>query len=351
MNAITAFDTAEVIPDKIRDEPLTGRMQAAIVTRVMLTEGIEIPLHLLPEQHQSILTEELGELRLVGKDTLKEVLNTFIRDLEEVGMAFSGGLAGALKLLDGKISTNTAGRLRKEVGLKTISDPWDRLATVAADALKTVIEREAVEIGAVMLSKLSVAKAAEVLDLLPAEKRNEITYAMSRTGPVAPDAVERIGIALTQQLDATPAKAFDSAPTDRVGAILNFSSAKTRDEVLAALDARDQSFANDVKKAIFTFENIPLRVVPTDVPKLTRGLDAALLRTALAGATEGASKIAADFILDNMSKRMADGLREEIEEIGKVKPADAEAGQSAIIVTIRELEENGELVLLDPTED
>ncbi|MCK4713748.1 MAG: flagellar motor switch protein FliG, partial [Marinosulfonomonas sp.] len=140
-------------------------------------------------------------------------------------------------------------------------------------------------------------------------------------------------------------------PVERVGAILNFSPANTRDDVLAGLDEDDQAFATQVRKAIFTFANIPARIDPRDVPKITRGVDQAVLVTALAAASAGNLSASADFILDNISKRMAEGMREEMKELGKVKEADGESAMGAVVAEIRALEAAGEVFFVAADED
>jgi len=86
-------------------------------------------------------------------------------------------------------------------------------------------------------------------------------------------------------------------------------------------------------------------VTPVDIPKLTREVDQKVLVTALASASAGELGPAADFILDNMSKRMADALREEIQEIGAIKPRDGEDAMTQVVIAIRQLEAAGEITL------
>ena len=57
-------------------------------------------------------------------------------------------------------------------------------------------------------------------------------------------------------------------------------------------------------------------------------------------------KASADFILENMSGRMADQLREEMQERDAVKAADFEEAASQIVQTIREMEAAGDLLLI-----
>ena len=51
-------------------------------------------------------------------------------------------------------------------------------------------------------------------------------------------------------------------------------------------------------------------------------------------------------ILENISKRMADGLRDEIGEMGPIKDADGEAAMGKVVAEIRELEAAGEVLFV-----
>jgi flagellar motor switch protein FliG len=269
----------------------------------------------------------------------------FLHQLESVGLAFPGGLEGALSMLDGHISPSAASRLRRMAGASGKVDPWERIIPLPPERLMPVLEEEAVEVGAVLLSKLPVSKAADLLGRLPGDKARRVAHAVSLTGNIDPDTVRRIGLALASQLDAQPPKAFDTGPEERVGAILNVSSAAVRDALLDGLTADDAAFADKVRKAIFTFGHLPARVPPRDVPKVVRVVDQATLVTALAGAT-GPLEAVAEFILANMSQRMAQGLREEMAARGKVRDKDAEAAHNAVVEAVRGLEADGEIKLI-----
>lgn len=326
--------------------PLSRRAKAAIVVRLLLNEGADIPLEDLPEELQAQLTKAMGNMRVVDRDTLHDVVAEFAQEVEQIGLSFPGGMAGALSALDGKISPQTAARLRKEAGVRDMGDPWARIRTLEPEALVPVLQEESIEIAAVMLSKLDVRKAAELLGKLPGPRARQITYAVSMTEAVTPDAVQRIGLSLASQLDARPSRAFDKGPVERVGAILNSSTSMTRDDMLEGLDQTDEGFANAVRKAIFTFANIPTRIAPRDIPRVLREVDQEALVTALAGAAALGVQASADFILDNMSARLADQLREEVGETAQPSEADTDAAMSSIITAIRALEAAGDLLLL-----
>lgn len=350
--ALSTFPDANIgFPTAGMPTTLTFKQKAAVIVRLLLSGDGELLLTDLPEEMQQDLTMQMGGMRSITHETVEIVIDEFIAELQAIGLSFTGGLEGALNTLDGAIDPQIADRMRREGGVRSTGDPWERIMGLETERLLPALEEESIEVAAVMLSKLNVAKAAELLGMLPGERARRITYAVSQTSGVTPDAVQRIGLSLASQLDTVPVQAFDDGPIERVGAILNFSPAKTRDDVLAGLEEDDKEFANLVRKAIFTFVNIPARIDARDVPKITRGVDQAVLVTALAAATASGFEESTEFILANISKRMAEGIREEIKELGKVKEADGEEAMSAVIAEIRELEAAGEVFFITPEED
>lgn len=327
---------------------LTGRQKAAVIVRLLVAQGEQVPLSALSEDHQADLTEAMGRMRTIDRATLRAVVEEFLAELESVGLSFPGGIDGALDVLEDHLSPATASRLRRQALAEGAGDPWARIAGLGTPPLLSALQAESIEVGAVILSKLSVARAAELLGLIPGERARRLARAIAETSRISPANVRRIGLALIEQIEAEPVPAFETTPVERVGAILNYSPAATRDEVLEGLEQEDADFAAEVRRAIFTFPDIPARIEPRDVPKITKECDAAALVTALAAAlaSDERNQAAAEFLLGAMSQRMAGQLRDEVAEHGKVKPADGEAAMGKVVAAIRELEARGDLVMV-----
>ncbi|MGV8987337.1 MAG: flagellar motor switch protein FliG [Cypionkella sp.] len=325
------------------------REKAAIIVRLLLSEGAPIQLSGLPEEMQTALTQQMGQMRRVSRVTLRAVVEEFMAEMDQVGLSFPGGLEGALSMMDGHLSANAASRLRRMSGNSASSDPWERINALSLDRILPVLEEESIEVCAVVLSKLPVPRAADLLSKFPGERARQVAYAVSLTGNVDPDTVRRIGMSLAAQLDSQPLKAFDVGPGERVGAILNIAAASTRDDVLKSLQETDADFAQIVKKNIFTFEHIKAKLGPRDVPKAVRVVDQAALVTALTFALSIPDlEPSAEHILGNLSQRMTQTLREEIASRGKIKEKDAEEAMGAIVMAIRQLEGSGEITLVLP---
>ena len=330
---------------------VTPQEKAAIVVRFLMTEGADVPIKDLPDDLQAELTQQMGSLRRIDRDTLIEVVEEFAAELQATGLTFPKGIAGALTELDGQISHSAAAQIRKRSGVRASGDPWEKLRNLEVEDLIDVLEGESTEIAAVLVSKIDVKKAAALLGQIPGERARRITYAVSKTSAVTPEAVDRIGRALVEQFEDVAPTAFDNPPVDRVGAILNSSRTMTRDQLLEGLDEADKDFATRVRKTIFTFKHIAQRVDVRDVPSILRVVDNEVLVTALAAATDEASKLSAEHILNNISARMADQIREAVEEAGTVSDEDGETAMGEVVMGIRGLADAGEILLSEDEDE
>ena len=329
---------------------LTSRQKAAVIVRLMLAEGADLKLSSLPVEAQARLAQDMASMDLIDRDTRDAVVDEFCDRLESVGLAFPGTIDGALDILGAHLSHDTTSRLRRMAALSGASDPWDRIASLPAPQLADLARAEAIEIAAVMFQRLPVARAAEVFGLLDPELSRRIAYAMSMTGAIEAPALRRIGLAMMRTMDALPQPAIDQAPVERVGAILNHSPSATRDTVLAGLDQDDAAFAGEVRRAIFTWANIPRRIDPRDVPRIMRAAEAGAVTKAMAG-SHGENAATVEFLLAGLSSRMAETMREEIGTAGKVAAKDAEEAMNEVVAAIRRMEADGELFLIAPEAD
>ena len=318
--------------------------------------GMPLPPGTLSPEEEAQLAGALGTLDGVAPEELAAVIDEFLQALSpsEGAAAPAAGPPPlpelpSLPIIEPLAPLPGGGGT---VEIDTGPDPWDKVLEQDDAVLLGVLSAEAPEVGAIVLSKLKVSRAAQLLGGLPGPLARRITYAVSLVSPVSPRTVARIGEALGAELGRDVPRAFAGGPVERVGALLNFSRAATRDDVLEGLGETDPGFAEAVRRSIFTYANIPARVGVRDVPKILRAVEQKVLVTALAAssASEEAQKTA-DFILANISQRMAETIRGEMQDLGAVKPADGEAAMTAVVAAIRELEEAGEIYLVAEEEE
>ena len=339
---------AGAIPARPRDVTparLTQRQKAAVIVRLLLGQGVSPGLSKLPDDHQMRLAHTIASLGPIDRATLAEVVRDFTRRIDNLALSFPDSLADALTLLSPFLSEGPLDTLRAEAEMG--DDPWLRVARQPVERLRPLLDSESAEVCSVLLSKLSVAKAAELLAGLDETRAQLLAYTVALTEAITPDLVIRIGAHLAALLDAQPAQAFPKSAAERVGAILNSTPQAARDRVLEGLAARNAPFARNVRKSIFSFAHIPMRLDPPDVALVVRKVDGETMTVALAAALATAP-LSVEFLLENISKRLAEQLRDEAESRGAPKSEEGEAAMATVVSVIRDLEAAGEIKLLPP---
>ena len=91
---------------------------------------------------------------------------------------------------------------------------------------------------------------------------------------------------------------------------------------------------------MFVFEDI-ITLDNRSIQRVLRDVDNSVLVLALKGVSEDVSRA----LYANMSKRMQEMVREDMEFMGPVRLRDVEEAQQKIVNIVRKLEEAGEIVI------
>lgn len=323
--------------------------KAAVIVRLLLGQGVSPGVERLDQHHQTKLAHAISGLGMIDHRTLAEVVREFTDRIDSLALTFPDNLSETLALLEPHIGEDALASLRLSAERSEGQDPWARVARQPIERLAPLLESESAEVCAVLLSKLSVAKAASLLSELPEERGEVLAHTVALTETITPELVERIGVHIAQMLESVPAVAFKKPAAERVGAILNSTPQDAREKMLDGLTTRDAPFAKEVRRSVFSFNHIPMRVDPPDVPIIVRKADPKSITVAFAAGLTSAP-LTVEFLLENMSKRLAEQMRDEAEGLGTPKPEEGEIAMADLVRTIRDLEASGELTLLPPPE-
>ncbi len=122
--------------------------------------------------------------------------------------------------------------------------------------------------------------------------------------------------------------------------ILNEVDRDVWQEILDEMREIDDEVANEVNNLMFVFEDIVL-LNDNHIQEILKEIDGKELTLALKGATDEIR----DKIFDNMSKRAAQGIMEDMDYMGPIRLADVEEAQKRIVEVIRNLEESGTVTI------
>jgi len=329
---------------------LTRRDKAAVIIGVLGAEAAGPLLERLDEVSLRHFTHAMSGLNRIEAKQVRATIAEFLVELEQDDETVRGGLAQARELLEEHVAEGLLSRILDEAVSPSVHNVWQKLAKVSDDSLADFLGHEHPQTAAVVVSKFSPDHAARILNRLDLDLARDVVVGLSRAAGLDSQIVEAIGD--TMRRDFLVAHENDnqrSHPADRVGAIMNYTSPAIRDHILGQIEADQPEFAGEIRRKMFTVEDIPSRVPGRAVAAIVRSLDQGVLLRALFVTKDNASGIN-DFIFSNISSRMSEQLRDELKEITSVRRKDGERAQAELIRVIRELVASGEIELVEEDE-
>lgn len=217
----------------------------------------------------------------------------------------------------------------------------DGLGWLEAPEIAEMIADEHPQIAAVVLANLEPQVASQVLELLPDAIQPEILHRVARLGPVPAEAIEALKTMLAARTTTRPAAAgLKLGGTREAAKIMQSAKKATGERVIPKLAKIDREVARAIEEAMFVFENL-LEMDDKNLGALTRNIDSETLVRAL----KGADVAARERFFGCMSARAADGVRDELEELGPMKLAEVLDAQKAMIAVARSMAKDGTLML------
>jgi flagellar motor switch protein FliG len=128
--------------------------------------------------------------------------------------------------------------------------------------------------------------------------------------------------------------------TKLMAGVLNMCAGDTQREILDYIEQRDANVATEIKRLMFIFDDLKF-VDDRGIQRILREVD----RRELALSLKVVDEDLKTRILKNMSERAQDLLKEELLLMGPVRLKEVETAQSHILDIVKQLEEQGEIVI------
>jgi flagellar motor switch protein FliG len=217
----------------------------------------------------------------------------------------------------------------------------ETIALMAPLMVAGLLEQEHPQTVALILSTQHMEHAAEILTHLPEAIRADVTYRISKIEKVSPVVLSRIEDALHREIGLVSGKAHKKVGgIDAAVAILNHMKNNLDAEILEEMEQTDPDMAEEIRKKMFTFENL-VALDGRSLQMILREVNNDSLTMALKIASEQMK----EKIFANMSTRAADMIRDDLEAMGPVRLSEVELMQQSIVKIAMKLEEEGKLVL------
>jgi flagellar motor switch protein FliG len=322
-------------------EELKGIQKAAILLIALGPEKSSQIFKHLKEEEIEDLTLEIANTKSVTPQTKEKVINEFYEVCLAQQYIAEGGIGYAKELLEKALGADKANDVIGKLTASLQVKPFEFIKKTDASQLLNFIQDEHPQTIALILSYLSAGQAASILGALAPEKQADVARRIATMDRTSPDVIKEVERVLESKLSSLVNQDYTIiGGVDAVVDILNTVDRGTEKHIMETLEVEEPELADEIRKKMFVFEDI-LLLDDRAIQRVLRDVDNNDLAIACKGSTEEVQTA----IFGNMSKRLAEMIKEDMEFMGPVRMKDVEEAQQKIVNIIRKLEDSGEIVI------
>ena len=322
-------------------EEMSGLTKAAILLISLGPERSSKIFQHLKEDEIEQLTLEIANTRSVSPAIKDAVLDEFYEVCLAQQYIAEGGITYAKDLLEKALG---AERAKDVIGKLTASlqvRPFEFVRKTDASQLLNFIQDEHPQTIALILSYLSPGQASAIISALAPEKQTDVAKRIAQMDRTSPDVIKEVEKVLEQKLASLVNQDYTIVGgVDSIVEILNTVDRGTEKHIMESLEIEDPELADEIRKKMFVFEDI-LSLDDRSVQRVLREVDNNELAVALKGSNEEVQNL----IFNNLSKRLATMIKEDMDFMGPVRLKDVEEAQQKIVNIIRKLEDSAEIII------
>jgi flagellar motor switch protein FliG len=324
-----------------KNTDITGVQKAAVLLIALGPEKSASIFKHLKEDEIEQLTLEIANTRSVSPATKEQVLDEFYEICLAQQYIAEGGIAYAKELLEKALGEEKA---KDVIGKLTASlqvRPFEFVRKTDASQMMNFIQDEHPQTIALILSYLSSGQASSIVSALPPDKQADVAKRIAQMDRTSPDVIKEVERVLERKLSSLVNQDYTIVGgVDSIVAILNTVDRGTEKHIMETLEIEEPELADEIRRKMFVFEDI-LSLDDKSIQRVLREVDNNELAVALKGSNEEVQTV----IFNNLSKRLASMIKEDMEFMGPVRLKDVEESQQKIVNIIRKLEDSAEIII------
>ena len=284
--------------------------------------------------------KELQEVA-IGQSTITGVLEETIKRLRAGGMAL-GDVGTSMetmlkRALGDERGQETIRRASTEILAKR---PFAVFEALTAEDLANILIEEHPQIAAVFLAHLDRQKAGQVIARLPEARRPDLVLRVATLDRTPPEVVQRVLEVMRKKVKDLGLTTLRSEPKAWVKAaaeILNNLGGGEK-AILEEIAKTDEGVSAGIREEMFTFEDLA-RLDKKSMQKILGSIDTRVLAVSLKASPQ---EVEAN-IFGNLSKRAAEMVKEERDNLGPMPLSEVVDAQQTILTSVRDLMDKGEI--------
>jgi flagellar motor switch protein FliG len=324
-----------------KTEELSGLEKAAVLLIALGPEKSSTIFKHLKDDEIEELTLEIANTRSISPAVKEKVIDEFYEICLAQQYIAEGGIGYAKELLEKALGTDKAIDVISKLTASLQVRPFEFVKRADASQLLNFIQDEHPQTIALILSYLSSAQASAVIGSLAPDKQADVAKRIAQMDRTSPDVIKEVERVLERKLASLVNQDYTIVGgVDAIVEILNTVDRGTEKHIMETLEIDEPELADEIRKKMFVFEDI-LSLDDRAIQRVLRDVDNNDLAVALKGANEEVQNA----IFNNLSKRLAAMIKEDMEFMGPVRMKDVEEAQQKIVNIIRKLEDSAEIVI------
>ena len=320
---------------------MDGIQKAAILLITLGPEKAAVVFKHLKEDEIEQLTLEIANTRSVTPAQKEQVLNEFYEVCLAQQYIAEGGIGYAKDLLQKALGESKAQEVLGKLTASLQVRPFEFIRKTEASQILNFIQDEHPQTIALILSYLSPQQAAGIISSLTPDKQTDVAKRIAMKDRTSPDVIKEVENILEQKLASLVSQDYTIVGgVDSVVEVLNTVDRGTEKHIMENLEIEEPELADEIRKKMFVFEDI-LMLDDRSIQRVLREVENSELAVALKNANEEVQNV----IFNNMSTRLVDMIKEDMEYMGPVRLKDVEEAQQKIVNIIRKLEDSAEIVI------
>ena len=305
-------------------------------------EAAGIILKTFDKNERELVCSEMANLPMLGLEQQQSILREFTERAVAANSSLEGSEEYTKKVLERAVGMFEAEEIISRVSMsRTSVAAMQQIIDMDSLGVTNLIKEEQPQTIALVISYLPPAKASDVLLRLPESIRETVVERLAKLEPTPIEVVETVGRTLSKKIGEKITRSLNqTGGFQSAASMLKNMNRDSRDEILNNMDERIPDLVREIKSKMFTFDDLA-DLDNRALQKAMTQVDAEKLPLALIAATDRVREA----LLGAMPKRAAEGVIEEMDNLGKVKLTEINSAQEAVVAVIREMEESGDLDL------
>ena len=338
--------------------------QRAAVVIAMLGETAAKPIvDRLDDRSIANIAASLETITYLSREQLIEVVIDFLRQLRQSSGSLRGGSDSARKILEGVLDgprlqliygggdTPIEEQLPEPENKEDFSRLWQTFAAREPAQIAKYLSGLTPNIVALILRNLNTTLCSELLCLLDEKAQTRVLGEMVDPPPPSPEVDSVIARMVRMEFLIVPDEDDDDtgAQLQSVGEMLSLVPNDRRTSLMDYLAQSHAGKLDPIQKGMFEISDIPIVLNRNQVPILFKAMDGAVMLEALTYMQDQYPAVATYF-LENISNRMADQIRSDLEKTKPPTPEAAALIEREFLTTMMDMKRKELIVILDKSE-